>query len=251
MKNNIIKSARKADKYLLDLLFPKICQSCGKKGVFLCNECLYQIEIKKIQTCPVCQKSATERGKVCRLCNRLTHNFPLHSLLISSDYQDALIKKLIHQYKYKFAFELADPLSEILIKAIKKHELIIPDLIIPVPLHPFRLRWRGFNQSALLAEKIGEHLLTNLDIPIDSQILQRVKNTPSQANIKKAAQRRENIKNAFRVNTNKENLAKIKNKRVLLVDDVCSSGSTLFECASQIQPLQPKSISAIVIARQR
>jgi ComF family protein len=240
---------KKADRYLLDLLFPKMCQSCGKEGTFLCQECLQQVEIKKMQTCPICQRSATEKGKLCKHCARLTENYPLNSILVSSDYQNPLVKKLIHQFKYRFAYELSDPLSEIMIRSFEKHDFTIPELIVPVPLHPFRLRWRGFNQSELLAQEIGEKLLPHLTIPVQPNLLQRTRNTPSQAGFKKIRQRRENIKGAFSIDK-KEASSAIKNKRILLIDDVCSSASTLLECASQIQLLQPKSISAIVIARQ-
>lgn len=231
----------------MDLVFPKSCISCNKEGSFLCNECLKKIEIENLQVCPICQHSITEAGKVCRICRKNYSN--LKNILVASNYQDPLIKNLIHQFKYKFTFELAEPLSKIMIRSAHKHHLPIPDLIIPVPLHPIRLRWRGFNQSFLLGKNFGEGLIENLTIPINNNIIHRRKNTPCQASIKNREKRQANIQGAFEINENFYSL--IKERKILLVDDVCTSGYTLAECASTLSPLKPRSIYAIVIARQK
>lgn len=242
-----IQLTQKIEDCLLDLVFPKNCLSCKKEGVFLCKDCLKKIEIENLQVCPLCQHSVTESGKICRICRKNHSN--LKNILVTSNYQDPLIKNLIHQLKYKFTFELAEPLSKIMIKSANKHNLPIPDLIIPVPLHPLRLRWRGFNQSFLLGKHFGENLIENLTIPIDDKILHRKKNTLSQTNIKNQKKRHLNVQEAFEIDKKFSSL--VKGKKILLVDDVCTSGYTLNECASTLSLLKPRSIYAIVIARQK
>ena len=96
------------------------------------------------------------------------------------------------------------------------------DRVIPVPLHPTRLRWRGFNQSLILARAIGQRINT----PVDPWLLSRIRPTPPQTQLSKE-DRRANVRGAFRVHT--PTLA--KGKRVLLVDDVYTSGATVEECA--------------------
>ncbi|MDZ7612244.1 MAG: ComF family protein [Candidatus Moranbacteria bacterium] len=240
------EAVKTIEQYLLDLVFPKQCGLCKKEGLFLCKECLGSIDIKKLQNCPICESSVTETGRVCRSCRRF--HPPLEKLLISADYKDALVKKLIHQFKYKFAAELDAPLARIMIKASFRHELELPDLIIPVPLHSLRLRFRGFNQSELLAIQLARNLVPGYEVEVNNSILKKVKNTAPQAGMKDKEKREGNISQAFEANLTVQSL--IKNKRILLVDDVCTTGSTLFECAKTLSPLKPKSISAIVIARQ-
>lgn len=145
-KNTILQ---KTKKVILDTLFPISCLSCGKTDVWLCKNCLNKISQKNNQVCPYCEKMITPNGYTCFACKK---KYSLDGLLVASSYKDRVISKAIHLYKYRFAEELSSPLGDIIIKSIKNSELPLPDIIIPVPLHPRRLRWRGFNQSELLAK---------------------------------------------------------------------------------------------------
>jgi ComF family protein len=238
---------QKIEKEILDILLPKKCFDCGKEGCFWCSKCLEKIKINSWQICPICEKYLTEKGKICNYCDK--SSLQINSLTVATDYNNPKISKAITLLKYKFIPEMAKPLAQILLKTYQKNNLKIPDLIIPVPLHPIKLRWRGFNQSELLADYFSEIILPNFKIKVDKKTLIRSKYTQPQASFKKSKDRIKNIENAFQVNF--KNLNKIKNRRLLLIDDVCTTASTLNECAKKLRILKPKSIQALVIARRR
>jgi ComF family protein len=155
---------------------------------------------------------------------------------------------MIHNLKYRFIADLSEPLSELMIKTLIKNDLPIPDFIVPVPLHPRRLRWRGFNQSRLLAEKISKNLAPMLEIEI-IDVLKRDKNNKAQMKIKKYRERLQNMKDIFSFNAQfGKNI--LKNKEIMLIDDIATTGATLEECAKVLKENGAKKVFAAVIARQ-
>lgn len=237
----------KASEFALDLVFPRICLGCRAEIKIICDRCLENIRRLSIQFCPVCERAATENGYVCSYCKSTGSAFA--QLIVSADYKDKLLAKAIHTYKYKFVSELSEPLGIVMTETLKKNLRGAIDFIVPVPLHPRRLRWRGFNQSDLLANHISQNLLPGIEIPIANEVIYRNKYTQPQMKIKNYRQREENIRSSFFLGKNlSSNIFKRKN--ILLVDDVCTTGSTIFECAKTLSALHPRSISAIVLARQ-
>lgn len=113
------------------------------------------------------------------------------------------------------------------------------DVVVPVPLHKHRLRWRGFNQAACLAQEFCEQV----HLKIDEDILVRHRATAAQVDLN-ARQRRENVQDAFRCVSNE-----VVGKRVLLIDDVCTSGSTLEACAVALRQGGAESVQALTLAR--
>jgi len=238
---------KKIEKWIKDLIFPFFCLNCQKEGSPLCLECQKKATVLNWQVCPLCEKTITEKGELCALCQKTA--FPLDSLLVASDYRDPKISKSIHLLKYHFITELGPFLSKILHRALLKNNAPLPDVIIPVPLHPWRFRWRGFNQAELLANYIAKNLVPGIEIPLATDWLYRQKNTAPQRKISKAEKRKNNLENAFQLHW--PNCLAGKNQRILLVDDVCTTGATLTECAKTLRKIHPKNLSAIVIARQR
>ena len=114
------------------------------------------------------------------------------------------------------------------------------DRVIPVPLHLTRLRWRGFNQSLILARAIGQHINT----PVDPWLLSRTRPTSPQTKLSRE-ERRANVRGAFRMNTP----ALAKGKRFLLVDDVYTSGATVEECARTLYQNEARSVDVFTLAR--
>jgi len=231
-------------KNFLDTLFPIACLSCAKDGVWLCERCLKKISLRSFQVCPLCEQIISACGKICPDCRK--RKPPLDYLLVAANYQEKYITKIVHLYKYNFLESLAAPLGKIMLLSFMQNDFPLPDLIIPVPLHPRRLRWRGFNQSELLANYIGENLTPGLVIPILKNILIRKKDTAPQMQVKNYKDRRENIRNAFAV----QNPSGILNKNILLIDDIATTGSTLFECARVLKESGAKKIYGAVISRQ-
>jgi len=209
-------------KFLLDLIFPVNCLSCGKEGDWLCSVCFDKIPF-------------TDRT--------LKTNPPLDKLLVACDYKNQVVKKLVLNLKYNFVRDLAEPIGRLMSKKLSQY-LFENDgaILIPIPLHKKRLHWRGFNQAELLAEQIGQ----KLNIAVASNVLVRRRHTPPQAKIEDADERKENIKNSFAVNSDfKENL---ENKTIILIDDISTTGATLTECALALAPLESKQIWALVFA---
>lgn len=238
-------------KYILDIIFPIRCINCSRYNKWVCKKCLDKIILQKEQLCPICKKIPNSNGEVCFSCKETRG---IDAILVASFYRQAkkktLLAELIHYYKYRFVVDIGRSLGRILKKSILSSSLPLPDIIIPIPLHPRRLRWRGFNQSLIMAKYLGENLTPGFIIPVSDKLLLRSRYTQPQMEIKNRHQRRANVSNAFIID--KESLIKfpLKNKVVLLVDDVATTGSTLIECAKVLKKSGAKKVHAVVLARQ-
>ncbi|MFH1938142.1 MAG: hypothetical protein ABIJ60_01245 [Patescibacteria group bacterium] len=223
-------------KFILDLLFPINCLECNQEGKFICSACF-----KKI---PINEKDI-----------KFNKDSVLNKLIIASNYSYPLIKKAIHRYKYDFVKELANPLGQLMIKKLNQQN-IKDSILIPIPLHLKRLRWRGFNQADLLAQHIGKEL----NIPVINNLLIRTKHTLPQAKIENAQERQQNIKQAFSLEVRPQKVgtfskkvplfrSDLESKTLILIDDISTTGATLKECAKILKPLKPKEIYGLVISK--
>lgn len=246
----------RAREFILDTLFPISCVNCNCDDYWLCEKCFQKINLLSFQVCPYCEKIITENGKVCADCQKRSapEHITLDSLVAATKYKESNISKLVHLYKYNFVEDLHSSLGRLLTKSLLQTQLPIPDIILPVPLHPRRLRWRGFNQSLLLANHIADNLTPGFSIPTSSDLLIRKKYTSPQMKVKNYTERKENMQNAFAINlccsdpiTSEKFL---KGKTVLLVDDIATTGATLFECARVLKKADAKKVFGVVIARQ-
>ncbi len=225
-------------KSILDLIFPVTCIKCGKEGNYLCDECANQIKKYEHSFCPECRMK-TGIGEYCEKCKR---NNELAGILLDYDFDDKLLLNAVHLFKYEFVRELKKPLAKLL---PRKKIIEVADknsIIIPVPTHKSKLNSRGYNQSELLAKELA----LDLKIEFRSDILTKSKKTHSQMSLKRE-DRIDNLKNAFKI----KNYSPIKGKTILIVDDICTTGSTMKECATILSKHQPKQIWGVVIARGR
>lgn len=229
--------------FVLDILFPVHCLGCKKEGHWFCKKCSSGISISREHFCPVCERVITPDGRTCLNCKKKN---ALAGLIIASTYTQFPIANAIHLFKYRFVADLHVPLGELLVNVLQHTEIPLPEIIIPVPLHKRRLRWRGFNQSALLAKYVASHLLSQNILTFSEDILLRRRHTPPQMEVRSHAARKLNIANAFTIFAD----ASVANKTILLVDDVATTGSTLFECAKVLKKAGAKEVFAIVVARQ-
>jgi ComF family protein len=140
--------------------------------------------------------------------------------------------------KYQGLFALAKPLAQIMVTTWPDWEQN-PNMIVPIPLHQRRQRQRGFNQSSLLAFHLGQQM----DIPVNEQVIQRIKHTIPQIGLK-YAERSENVRDAFLANSR---LA--KNKQILLIDDVYTTGATMSAAADTLLASGAAGVSAYCLAR--
>lgn len=245
---------QKIKNFVLDILFPVSCLFCSNFGAWICRECLEKIEILKQQVCPYCENCATSNGIVCFGCKskffKKNKTIPLDGLLVSARYRDTKISRAVHTFKYNFIKSLRVPLGSLIVESTLKNDTKLPDMIIPVPLHNRRLRWRGFNQAELLACYVGKNLSPGFDIPVFSNILTRNKYTSPQMKIKNYAERKKNIQNSFNISRALANKNILKEKTILLVDDISTTGATLFECARVLKQNGARKVFGAVIARQ-
>lgn len=240
------KLLAKLKDFLLDIFFPPFCLNCQKEGSLLCEDCQALIPIESWVYCPVCQKR-TLNFRTHKNCQRKTE---LKGLLWAVSYENILVKKIIHQFKYE---PFVKDLSRIISQLITAHFLLVeffeteksklkPEdfILIPVPLHKKRLKWRGFNQ----AREIAFWLSQFLEIPLMDDLLIKIKKTQPQVELA-VEERKENIEGAFWV----KNPEKILQKKILLLDDVFTSGSTLEEGARLLKEAGAKEIWGLVAAR--
>ena len=134
-----------------------------------------------------------------------------------------------------------------LAEKIVEADLLLPDYCIPVPLHPRRRRFRGFNQSALLAHTLANTLTPGLDMPVLEDCLLRTRFTKPQIKTKSREERLGNLKGAFAFTD--ESIPLIQNKMLWLIDDVATTGTTLEECAMVLKKAGAKKVFGIVLAR--
>lgn len=235
---------KKIGEGILDTLFPISCLGCGAPDEYLCTACLETFPRRLRQRCPTCLKTTTPRGEVCFACFGKNS---LDGLFAASQYRNSLVSESIHTYKYRFIPSLATPLGTWLGGRLTEIGLPLPDLYIPVPLHPRRLCFRGFNQSELLTDTLAETLTPGSVLPVLKNCLLRIRYTRPQMKTKVREERLGNLKNAFALAEGSE--TEVRDKTVWIIDDVATTGTTLEECARVLKSAGAKSVFGIVLAR--
>ena len=220
----------------LDLLFPRWCIGCGREGDFLCQSCRQLLPRIMPPLCPRCGKPQLS-GILCSGCV----GWQAEIDGIRSPFRfDGVIRQSIHQLKYRNLRALAQPLSKLL------HDYIVTnpvpgEVLVPVPLHQKRLKERGYNQSRLLARELGK--LINL--PVVDDCLTRQGYASPQARASTVDERRSNVANAFNCSNHR-----LRDKQVLLIDDVSTSGATLDACAVALKAAGVTTVWGLVLARE-
>lgn len=232
-------------KEILDTVFPNYCLGCRQTGLLLCQTCQNRLLLSQEQRCPQCFVHITPCGEVCFSCHD-HFSLALDGLFVASSYQEPLLARAIHTYKYRFIPGVSVPLGKLLTNALIKSTLPLPDALIPVPLHKRRLRFRGFNQSELLANELAQSLTPGFTLPVLSHVLLRTRFTKPQMKTESREERLHNLKNAFALAPNTEPL--IADKYLWLVDDVATTGTTLEECARILKQHGAAKVFGIVLA---
>lgn len=204
---------------LVEFLFPTICKGCGKYGLDLCSKCFRELAIAD-QICPECGEESV-MGWVHPSCKK---EKGMDGLIAIYDYEDNTMKAVIDGIKFDF--------NRRLVKALLGNFRFETgerfDYLIPVPLHFYRENWRGFNQAEEIAVEIGK----KIKVPVLNGLLRKRK-TKQQASIRVREERERNIIGAFEVK--KEMRKQLKGKKVLLIDDVFTSGADMRECTKVLK----------------
>ncbi len=225
--------------YLVDTIFPVECIYCEKDGVWICNNCYSQLKFKFHTKCLRCRKYSVLSG----LCSRCQKESYLDGLYIAGDYHQEKIKKAIKLLKYRCLRDLGSYLGNFLSSFVKYLDEDILDqkaqtVVIPIPLHKKRQAWRGFNQVELIAFQLAQ----NLELPLNKGLL-RLKHKKPQTKIKKSL-RKNNIVGCFAWQGGNE----IKNKNIILIDDVATTGSTLNEAAQVLKKQEVRAVTGLAVA---
>jgi len=225
---------RNMKEALLDLLFPPRCVNCRREGEWLCRACQSQIEYVPPPICAKCGRHLAS-GEPCDACQALRID-----AIRSVAYSEGALREAIHHFKYNGVQALAEPFGRILYAYWQTHD-VSADILIPVPLHPRRLRERGYNQSLLLAEQLARRA----GLPVDQIALRRVKYTRPQVELG-PRERQENVADAFECVS-----SSLTGQKVVLIDDVCTTGATLEACSEALRARGVRSVWALTLARAR
>ena len=228
-------SLRRIGTSLVDVLFPLQCLGCDREGSLLCPSCADSLPRIKQPICRCCGTRIRD-GELCASC--LSHSMSIdgiRSVLLFG----GTARQAVHGLKYKHLKAMASPLGGLLSDFLRAYPLP-GDVLVPVPLHPRRLRERGYNQAALLAKETGKRT----GLPVEEGWLLRQRDTMTQANAANAAQRHGNVRDAFACTR------ELGGERGLLIDDVCSTGATLDACASALKEAGAGSVWGLTVARE-
>lgn len=218
---------------LADLFYPQRCVGCGSRASdVLCRSCFEGLPYVGSPTCSRCGFPTAFEAFVCDECKHV--DFGFETARAPLRYEE-VGKEIVHALKYKSYFPVVDKVMAPLMVAMLEERNF--DFVVPVPMHSSRLRRRGFNQAEVMARSVSRRI----NVPI-SDTLEVVRGTRDQVELT-AAGRRDNVRGAFRPTT-----GRIRGK-VLLVDDVFTTGSTMSECAETLALAGASEVHAISFCR--
>lgn len=222
-------------KRLLRLFFPEACVACGdellEEEIGICLNCMYKLP--KTNNYKIIDNQV-EQFMAGRIPFERIASYCIYS-------KGGILQPLIHNLKYYNRSDIGTLLGRLFAADLVDSEFLAPiDLIVPVPLHPKRLRSRGYNQSEIIAKGISDKTL----IPLSTGNLIRLIYNPTQTKMLKN-QRWENVKNIFEV----KDITQFENKHILLVDDVITTGSTIEACGVALQRCDSLKLSIATIGQ--
>ena len=194
------------------IFFPSYCYVCKKEGASLCTICLSK--------------------------RKLAESTPSPCIISTYSFKDPVIKKIIHAIKYFHRKDLIPPLAEALAKEISSIESNQQKILVPIPMPTIRKYIRGHNH----AESITKIIAEKTNIPFDTEILQRTTSKKRQVTTHSRSERLQNQHNAFTVHKN------VKNLHIILIDDVTTTGATIFEARRVLLKKGAASVSAATLA---
>lgn len=221
---------------ILDFLFPPICGICGKINKdWICEKCYKRIEKYKASEINryLCKNKIKQEYENIKTLyyEKLIYIFPYKKL----------IRNLIIDYKFNNKAYISNLFATVILKDDELcRKINFYDIIIPVPMFEKKKKQRGYNQTELIAEKIGKRL----NIKLETNCVIKSKNTKVQS-LLNAQERKENIKNAFFVN----NKDKIKDKKIIIFDDIFTTGETANEISKKLKLAGAKDILVLVLAK--
>jgi ComF family protein len=229
----------------LDLLYPPRCEACGGlRREAICAECWEGIVRVTPPWCEVCGAPFDPRAQAAPRCADCRGKRRPFSAARSAAHYEGPLAQAIRRFKYHSQMVLGKPLGALMVEALegaagRDLDPATVDVVCPVPLHESRLRDRGFNQSELLAESVA----VAIERPL-KHLLERTRPTLPQVDLP-AASRAQNVRDAFAVRLEEV----IASQRVLLIDDLFTTGATLLECARILRRAEAEEVRVLTLAR--
>ena len=229
---NYLKAAR-------DILFPCLCLYCEKKipRGYLCRECLEKIVFLYPPRCRCCAKPLFSVSDTCEQCSGKV--YPYQRLISTTAYEGPMIS-LIHLFKYKNYDYLAGYLASLMVKYLSKAGFNSHNyhFVTPVPLHRDKLKIRGYNQAELLAKLLSNYF----KIPFRDDIISNTNIRPSQTKLS-VEKRKKNVEGIFAATEN------LSGKRIILIDDIFTTGSTANACSQALREKGAEAITIITLSK--
>ena len=227
---------------ILEFFLPRLCLFCGasvgeEAEVAVCPECEGQIEWVESPLCNCCGAVFASRDGADRICGDCTADPPPFTRARAAAIYDGPVAQAIKRFKFTRQMAYLPVMQHWLKRPICTELVADAALIVPVPLHPKRLKQRGFNQALLLAHAFPE-------VPLEREAVVRVRHTVPQVELK-PNERRENVKGAFAV----LDPALVKGRNILLLDDVYTTGATVKECAKVLLKSGARQVEVLTVAR--
>ena len=231
------RSLKWAARAALELALPEYCIVCRREGRYICGDCEASDVNLPPLTKPYCVLCAAPGvPQLCGWCRQSAPSF--HRARAPYEFRGAA-RRAVHDLKYRHV-RIAAPHMARLLAADLRRNPHPADAYIPVPLHPRRQRSRGFNQSELMARELGK--LTG--VPVRTDALRRLRNTPPQVSMETSGARRRNIADAFVCG------ADLAGMRCIVIDDVLTTGSTMSACADALLDAGAAHVWGLAFARQ-
>ena len=231
---NALAAVRGLTRTTLDLLFPRWCLGCGREGTYLCPACREQLAPVTAPFCGVCGRPRHGAGPCDNCADRELATDGIRAPFLFG----GLVRRAVHELKYRNLRGLAPVLAGFLDDYVRANG-IEGDVLVPVPLHPRRLRQRGYNQSELLARELGKLA----GMPVLSGTLVRTRHTAPLARTATVEERRERVRDVFAAGG-----GQAAGKSVILVDDVSTSGATLSAAAAALKAAGAARVTGLAVA---
>jgi competence protein ComFC len=219
----------------MDWLYPPRCCNCDRRGFVFCDACLAEVEQLGGRLCNKCGYPVFDKNSLCEECRI---SIPLYTQMRSWATFSGSIKEAVHALKYKRNLALGRLLALPLLDIVNISGWQI-DLVVPIPLSRSRLRFRGYNQAALISHPLADLL----GVQHSNNTVKRIKETSTQTEMD-VNKRFMNLLDAFYVNP-----ATLKKRNILIIDDVITTGATMQNCAKALQNAGAENIYCLSVAR--
>ena len=232
---------------VVNLFYPALCHICGKKTILwnqnLCKDCLKKMKKRLPPFCIKCGRQLSGEAELQEKCSDCKKNNLYFDRVLSVFYYDDVLKELVHNFKYKKLTSLTKEFVELTLDFMREYAIGKKiDLVVSIPMHPLRLFKREINPSHILAKNIAKKLA----VRYSGNLLKKTKNTPPQSKLTRA-ERMKNVKGSFSMQKN--NTPYVRHKKVLVVDDLFTTGSTVNECARVLKESGSSYVEVITLAR--